>query len=48
VYSVPFFPAILVDVGAAALVDGSIAIEDVIADDEDDDAELPEVELFDW
>jgi hypothetical protein len=48
VYSVPFFPAILVEVGAAALVDGSIAIEDVIADDEDDDAELPEVELFDW
>jgi hypothetical protein len=48
VYSVPFFPAIWVEVGAAALVDGSMAIEDVIADDDDDAVELPEVELFDW
>jgi hypothetical protein len=47
VYSVPFFPAIWVEVGAAALVDGS-AIADVIADAEDDADELEELELFDW
>jgi hypothetical protein len=48
VYSVPFFPAIWVEVGAAALVDGSAAADDVIADAEDDAAELEELELFDW
>jgi hypothetical protein len=42
-------PAIWVEVGAAALVDGSIAIPDVIADAEDDAAELEDwLELFDW
>ena len=46
-YSVPFFPAIWVEVGAAALVD-SAAADDVIADAEDDAAELDELELFDW
>jgi hypothetical protein len=40
VYSVPFFPAICVEVGAAADVDGSAAADDVIADAEDDAAEL--------
>jgi hypothetical protein len=39
VYSVPFFPAICVELGAA-LVDGSAATDDVIADAEDDVAEL--------
>jgi hypothetical protein len=48
VYSVPFFPAIWVEVGAAALVDGSAAADDVIADAEDDAVELEELELFDW
>jgi hypothetical protein len=49
VYSVPFFPAIWVEVGAAALVDGSAAADDVIADAEDDAAELEDwLELFDW
>lgn len=48
-YSVPFFPAIWVEVGAAALVDGSAAADDVIADAEDDAAELEDwLELFDW
>jgi hypothetical protein len=47
VYSVPFFPAIWVEVGAAAL-DGSAAADDVIADAEDDAVELEELELFDW
>jgi hypothetical protein len=37
VYSVPFFPAICVEVAAAAL-DGAMAADDVIADAEDDDA----------
>jgi hypothetical protein len=37
---VPFFPAICVEVGAAAVVDGSAAADDVIADAEDDIAEL--------
>jgi len=46
---VPFFPAIWVEVGAAALVDGSAAADDVIADAEDDAAELKDwLELFDW
>jgi hypothetical protein len=40
VYSVPFFPAIWVEVGAAADVDGSAAADDVIADDADELAEL--------
>jgi hypothetical protein len=49
VYSVPFFPAIWVEVGAAALDDGSAAADDVIADAEDDAAELEDwLELFDW
>jgi hypothetical protein len=49
VYSVPFFPAICVEVGAAALVDGSAATDVVIADTEDDVAELLELlALFDW
>jgi hypothetical protein len=49
VYSVPFLPAIWVEVGAAALVDGSAAADDVIADAEDDAAELEDwLELFDW
>jgi hypothetical protein len=35
VYSVPFFPAICVDVGAAIVVAGDIAIAEVdVADDE--------------
>jgi hypothetical protein len=46
---VPFLPAIWVEVGAAALVDGSAAADDVIADAEDDAAELEDwLELFDW
>ncbi|HXO83295.1 MAG TPA: hypothetical protein VN856_25815 [Mycobacterium sp.] len=44
----PFFPAIWVEVGAAALVDGSAMADDVIAAAEDDAVELPELELFDW
>jgi hypothetical protein len=49
VYGVPFFPAICVEVGAAAaLVDGSAAA-DVDMADEDDVAELEDVlEVFDW
>jgi hypothetical protein len=45
---VPFFPAIWVEVGAAALVDGSMAADDVIADAEDDAELEDELELFDW
>ncbi|WP_343573828.1 hypothetical protein [Mycobacterium sp.] len=47
----PFLPAICVGLGvAAALVDGSMAAEDVIADDDEDAAELDEelLELLDW
>src|ERR1035441_2264912 len=48
VYSVPFFPAICVEVGAAAVVDGSAAADDD-TDDEADDAELEVwLELFPW
>jgi hypothetical protein len=48
VYIVPFFPATWVEVGAAALV-VSAAADDVIADADDDAAELEELlELFDW
>jgi hypothetical protein len=47
---VPFLPAICVGAGAAAaLVEGSIAIEVVIAAEDDVLAELEEpLELFDW
>jgi len=49
---VPFLPAICVGLGAAAaLVDGSMAADDVIADEDDEDAaELDEelLELLDW
>jgi hypothetical protein len=50
VYIVPFFPAICVGAGAAAaLVVGSIAADDVIADADENAAELEELlELFDW
>ncbi|HEY6818927.1 MAG TPA: hypothetical protein VI196_06060 [Mycobacterium sp.] len=45
----PFFPAIWVEVGAAALVDGSAAVDDVIADADDDAAELEDwLVLFVW
>jgi hypothetical protein len=40
VYSVPFLPGICVELGAAALVVGSMAADDVIADDA---AELEDV-----
>jgi hypothetical protein len=50
VYIVPFFPAICVGAGAAAaLVDGSMAIDVDIAAADDDVAELEELlELLDW
>src|ERR1700722_3742511 len=50
VYGVPLAPLICVEVGAAGGVAGDIAgADDVIADDEDDVAELEDwLELFDW
>jgi hypothetical protein len=44
VYSVPFFPAICVEVGAAAVVAGDIATaEDDVADEDDEAVELVEL-----